>query len=89
MPVTRTPVLTVTPDRARTGGERHREIARVDVTIGRQPHGGAHTGRIEAAVKQLMRPVGADHLEGQTEGAGPAGEAAKLVDSLGRRRQPE
>ena len=69
-------------------GERERELARVDVAVGGQER------RAEDAVrdhrwKELLRLVGRDQLERQTERLRPARLPRDLLHPLGRRREPE
>ena len=72
----------------RTFGERERQLARVDVAVGRQER------RAEDAVRghrreELLRLVGRDQLERQTERLRPARLPRDLLHPLGRRREPE
>ena len=69
-------------------GERERELARVDVAVGRE------VGRAEHAVgrhrrEELLRLVGGDQLEREAERLRPAGLARELLHALLRRREPQ
>ena len=87
-PVTRVPVAISAPRRRAPFGERERELARVDVAVGRQER------RAEDAVRghrweELLRLVGRDELERQTERLRPARLPRDLLHPLGRRGEPE
>ena len=73
---------------ARPLGERERQLARVDVAVGREEGGTEHAvGRHRR--EELLRLVGRDQLERQAERLRPAGLARDLLHPLGRRREPE
>ncbi len=81
MPVTRVPVAISTPAVARAGRERHRQIGRVELAIGREVHRAEHAGRIEQAVEQLDGVLGGDQLQRQPERRRPARLPRELLEA--------
>ena len=68
--------------------EGRRELARIDVAVGREVRGTEHSlGRHRR--KEPLRLLGRDQLERQAEGLGPAGLAAQLLHPLLGRGEAE
>ena len=73
---------------ARSLGQCERQLARVDVSVGREESRAMHAvGRHRR--EELLRLGGRDQLERQAERLRPAGLARDLLHPLGRRREPE
>ena len=69
-------------------GERERQLAGVDVAVGRDVRGAEHAFRGDRR-KQPLRLLGGDQLDRQPERPRPSGLSLELLHPLLRRRQPE
>ena len=69
-------------------GERERQLAGVDVAVGRYVRGAEHALRGHRR-EQPLRILGGDQLDRQPERPRPPGLALELLHALLRRRQPE
>ena len=89
MPVTRVMVAISAPRLTGAGGERHRQVGRVEPAVRREPHRAEDVCGVEEAVEALERLLGRDELEGQAERLSPAGLAGQLLHPLDGRGQAE
>src|SRR5205823_5466884 len=76
------------PAPARALRERERELARVDVAVGREV-GGAEDAVGRERREEALRLLRGDELEREAERLRPAGLAGELLHPLLRRREPE
>ena len=76
------------PAPARALGERERQLARVDVAVGRQVRRAEHAVERHRR-EQRLRLRGRDQLEREPERLRPAGLPRDLLEPLLRRREPE